>query len=287
LLAVATAGVALLAAISHPRDAAALGLTTDVALMVTVLIGGYAMSAPTFAAALAVIVTILLSAREEIHRFVRKAINDDELDDLLIVAAAALVVLPLLPDRSVGPFGAVNPRTVWRIVVLIMAIQAAGYVAVRLLDPRFGLLLAGFASGFVSSIATSVEMGRRARTNAALVGSAGAGGILATVASVMQTAVVLATTSPPTLARLAVPLFCAGTMAAIYGVISMLVALHEPTPDDIDRDRPVNVRVELQPEGRCHPAQRDSDIPFGKRSVACSGGHSCLGRRAFHRYKRL
>jgi uncharacterized membrane protein (DUF4010 family) len=246
LLAVTTAGVATLAAISHLRGAGELGLTTDVALMVTVLIGGYAISAPAFAAALAVIVTILLTAREEIHRFVHKAINDEALDDLLTLAAAALVVLPLLPDRYVGPFGGVNPRTVWRVVVLIMAIQSAGYVAVRLLGPRFGLPLAGFASGFVSSTATIVAMGTRVRANAALLGSASAGAILATVASVVQTAVVLATTSPPTLARLTVPLACAGMMAAIYGLFSMLVALHEPPPpDDIDRDRAVNVRAAL------------------------------------------
>jgi uncharacterized membrane protein (DUF4010 family) len=246
LLAVATAGVALLAAVSHPRDASrTLGLTTDVALMVTVLIGAYAMSAPTFAAALAVTVTILLTAREHIHRFVREAISDAELDDLLILAAAALVVLPLVPDRYLGPFGAVNPRTVWRVVVLIMGIQAAGYVAVRLLGPRFGLPLAGFASGFVSSTATIVAMGTRARSNAALLGSASAGAVLATVATMVQTAVILATTSPPTLARLAVPLFCAGTMAVLYGVAFMLVALHEPPPDDFERDHVVNTRVAL------------------------------------------
>jgi uncharacterized membrane protein (DUF4010 family) len=159
LLAAATAGVAILAAVSHPRDGSAtLGITTDAALMVTVLIGAYAMSAPTFAAALAVTVTILLTAREEIHRFVRKAISDVELDDLLILAAAALVVLPLLPDRYVGPFDAVNPRTVWRIVVLIMAIQAAGYVAVRLLGPRFGLPLAGARRRSKSSIVPDPAM---------------------------------------------------------------------------------------------------------------------------------
>jgi uncharacterized membrane protein (DUF4010 family) len=246
LLAVATAGVALLAAISHPRDAGTtLGLTTDVALMVTVLIGAYAMSEPRFAAALAVIVTILLTAREEIHRFVRKAISDDELDDLLILAAAALVVLPLLPDRYLGPFGAVNPRTVWRIVVLIMAIQAAGYVAVRLLGPRFGLPLAGFASGFVSSAATIATMGARAKANGALLGSASAGAILSTVATVVQAALILAAISLPAFARLAVPLLCAGVAAVIYGAAFMLFALHEPSLDEIERDRPVNVRVAL------------------------------------------
>jgi uncharacterized membrane protein (DUF4010 family) len=247
LLAVATAGVALLGAISHPRDAAArIGLTTDVALLVTVLIGGYAISAPAFAAALAVVVTILLTARDEIHRFVRETITDDELDDLLILAAAALVVLPLVPDRYLGPFGAVNPRTVWRIVVLIMAIQAVGYVAVRLLGPRIGLPLAGFASGFVSSTATIVAMGARAKTDPSQLGSASAGAILSTLATLAQAAVILATISPPTLARLAGPLLCAGTAAVIYGGIFTIVALREHASGGAARDdHAVNARVAL------------------------------------------
>jgi uncharacterized membrane protein (DUF4010 family) len=90
-------------------------------------------------------------------------------------------------------------------------------------------------------------MGTRTRTNTALLGSASAGAILSTVATVVQTALILATTSPPTLARLVLPLVCAGTVAVIYGVIFMVVALREPLPDTLDRDRerPVNVRVAL------------------------------------------
>lgn len=68
----------------------------------------------------------------------------------------------LAPDRFMGPFDALNPRAIARLIVLVMAISALGYVAMRALGPRYGLPLAGFSSGFVSSTATIYSMGERA-----------------------------------------------------------------------------------------------------------------------------
>jgi uncharacterized membrane protein (DUF4010 family) len=139
------------------------GLTTEAALLLTVLLGGFALKDPVTASALAVTVAIALMARTRIHHFIREVLSEEELTDALIFAAAALVVLPLVPDRYVGPFSAINPRTIWKIVILIMSISAGGHIAVRLLGPRFGLPLAGLASGFVSSVATIASMRARAR----------------------------------------------------------------------------------------------------------------------------
>jgi len=247
LLAVVVGAFAVLAAVAYPRDAnPPPGLTTAAALIVTVLIGALAAQQPAVAAGVAVTVTILLTLRERIHTFVDRVLSQTELDDLLILAAAALVVFPLLPDRYLGPFGALNPRTIWRVVVLIMAIQTGGYVATRALGPRFGLPLAGFACGFVSSAATVAAMGARARSQPALLGSATAGAALSTIATLTQTAVILGTTSPPVLMRLAVPLACAGVAASVYGVIFTLLALREPQPAEIAAGRPVNVRLALE-----------------------------------------
>jgi uncharacterized membrane protein (DUF4010 family) len=247
LLAVIVGAFALLAAVAYPRDAQPPpGLTTCAALIVTVLLGAFAMLQPAVAAGLAVSVAILLAFRDRIHRFVDDVLSEIELEDLLILAAAALVVFPLLPDRYIGPFQAFNPRTIWRVVVLIMAIQAGGYVATRALGPRFGLPLAGFASGFVSSLATVAAMGARARSQPELLGSATAAAALSTIATLLQTAVIVGTTSPPVLIHLAVPLACAAVTAAIYGVIFTLIALREPPPTVVEGGRAVNVRLAVE-----------------------------------------
>jgi uncharacterized membrane protein (DUF4010 family) len=76
-----------------------------------------------------------------------------------------------------------------------MAIGAAGYIAVRILGDRFGLAVAGLASGFVSSIATIGAMGTRATTTPGILGAAVAAAVLSTVATIVQLCAVLAATS--------------------------------------------------------------------------------------------
>ncbi|SEO36953.1 Uncharacterized membrane protein, DUF4010 family [Rhodospirillales bacterium URHD0017] len=205
------------------------GLTTETALVLTTLLGGLAIKQPEFAAALGVVVAVLLAARSALHRFVRSVLTDDELRDLLIFAAAALVVLPLLPDKPIGPYGALNLRTVWTIVILVMAVGALGYVAVRVVGPRYGLPLAGLASGFVSSSATIAAMGTRVKAEPELMKPAVAGAVLSSVATVVQLAILIAATNMPTLQALWVPLVLSGAAAVLYGGAFTLWALKRDT----------------------------------------------------------
>jgi uncharacterized membrane protein (DUF4010 family) len=192
------------------------GLTTEVALVTTVLLGALAVREPGLAAGLAVGVVILLASRSGLHRFVRRGLTEQELHDALVFAAAALVILPLTPDHPIGPLGVLNPRTLWRLAVIFMAISGAGYVALRALGPGIGLAVSGFFSGFVSSSATIGAMGARARENPALRPAAVAGAVLSTVATVVQLVALLAATSRPTLAALRWPLLFAGVAATLY-----------------------------------------------------------------------
>lgn len=228
LLALVTGGIVVLTALAYarsPRDDP--GLTSEVALILTVLLGGLATQRPALAAAVAVILTVLLAARTRMHDFVHRVLGDSEIRDGLIFATATLVVLPLLPDRPLGPFGALNPRSIWMIVILVMAIGAAGHVSIRLLGARGGLALSGFASGFVSATATIGAMGARARKTPELLGPATAGATLSTVATIVQLVAVLAATSPPTLRGLLVPLLCAGAAAILYGAVFTLRGMRE------------------------------------------------------------
>ncbi|MPZ29380.1 MAG: DUF4010 domain-containing protein [Rhodospirillales bacterium] len=205
------------------------GLTTETALVLTALLGGLAIKHPEFAAGLGVVVAVLLAARSALHRFVRSVLTDDELRDLLIFAAATLVVLPLLPDKPIGPYGALNLRTVWTIVILVMAVSALGYVAVRVVGPRYGLPLAGLASGFVSSSATIGAMGTRAKAEPELMKPAVAGAVLSSVATVVQLAILIAATNLPTLQALWLPLTFSGVAAMLYGGAFTLWALKQKT----------------------------------------------------------
>lgn len=196
------------------------GITTEIALVVTFLLGALAVEQPVLASGLAAAVTVLLAARDFLHRFVRHVLSENELHDALVFAAAALVVLPLLPNRGLGPWNALNPQLLWRLVVLVMAISGLGYVAVRSLGARFGLPVAGFAGGFVSSTATIGTMGARARNEPALCNAAVAGAVWSTVATVVEMAIVLSALSPDLARGMLLPLALAGLAALAYGAIA-------------------------------------------------------------------
>ncbi len=246
LLAVATAGVVILTAVAYRRvhedDP---GLTTEIALILTTLLGGLSMQQPAVAAGLAVTVAVLLAARSRLHRFVRSVLTEDELQDALIFAGATLVVLPLIPDRPIGPYGALNPHSIWILVILVMAISAAGYVAVRLLGARFGLPTAGLASGFISSTAAIGAMGARVAKTRDVLAAAVAGAVLSTIATIVQMAFVVAATSMTTLRALSVPLVCAGVAAVLYGTVFTIRALQQKTESEAQSGRAFSLSTAL------------------------------------------
>ena len=233
VLAVTIAGVAALTAIAYfrSRDEDP-GLTTEIALVLTALLGGLSMQQPPLAAGIAVALAALLAARGPLHHFVRSVLTEAEVRDALIFAGATLVVLPLLPNQSMGPYGALNPRSIWIVVILVMAISAAGYILIRLLGARFGLPIAGFASGFISSTATIGAMGTRVRKSPGIITAAVAGAALSTVATIVLMSLVLAATSIATLRALSIPLICAGIAATAYGAGFTIRTLREKDMPD-------------------------------------------------------
>jgi uncharacterized membrane protein (DUF4010 family) len=193
------------------------GLTSELALIVTCALGGMAQRSPAIAAAIGVAIAVLLVSRGWLHAFVRERLTERELTDAVLLAAAALVVLPFLPDRALDPLGVLNPRVVWTLAVVVMTLNAAGYVAVRALGPTAGLPLAGLAGGFVSSAATIGAMGSRARETPELRRPAVAGAALSSVATVVQLAIVVSITDSTLLRPLWPALVGSGVVALAYG----------------------------------------------------------------------
>jgi uncharacterized membrane protein (DUF4010 family) len=214
--------VALLAVAAYLRSSGSdPGITTEVALIVTFFLGVLAMSEPGLAAGLGVAVAILLTSRDQLHRFVRDIMTEDELHDLLLFAAAAVIILPLLADEYIGPWDAINPYEIWRLVVLVMGVSGAGYVALRSIGPRFGLPISGLAGGFISSSATIASMGSTARSDARMLRPAVAGAVLSTVATIVQMALVLLSSSREALSELAPALILGGAAAGGFGAVAM------------------------------------------------------------------
>lgn len=207
------------------------GLSTELALFAAYLLGALASTQPKLATGAAIAVTALLALRTRLHALAREALSPEELLDALLFGVAAIVVLPLLPNRAIGPLEVFNPFVVWRLVVLVMGITGAGYVAQRLVGPRYGLAVAGLASGFVSSSATIGAMGQRAKGDAQLLRPAIAGAAASSVATVLQLAILVGTASPAMLRALAVPLGLSGAVAAGYAGLLALRSARGPASE--------------------------------------------------------
>lgn len=206
------------------------GITTEVALIVTYALGVLAIANPALAAGLGVLVALVLASRSALHEFVRQRLSDQEVLDAILLAAAALIVLPLLPDEAIDPYGVLNPQVIWRLTVAVLLVNAFGYVALRTLGANAGLAAAGFFGGFISSAATIGTLGRRARLEPGLSRSSVAGAALSSVATVVQLALVLAIANPVLLARLAWPLAVMGAVAGLYGLMFVYLAARAPQP---------------------------------------------------------
>lgn len=218
-LLLAGAGVLTLVAIGYLRSRDHdPGLTSEIALLLVFMLGALALHAAQFAAALFVLVTIVLAGKQRMHRFVRQVLSERELRDALILAASVLIVLPLLPDRAIDPFGVLSLRKLWLLAVLVMAINAAGYIALRAFGPALGLPLTGLTGGFVSSTATIASMGQRAREHPALLPACVAGAMLSNVSTMVQLAIILAVLDHTLLARVTPALVAAGAVAALAAV---------------------------------------------------------------------
>ncbi len=139
------------------------GLTTEIAALLMFAVGlvlslGRTVEAMVVTGAVAV----LLQGKETLHRFARR-IGEDEFRAMTRLVLLALVILPILPNRSFGPYEVLNPFEIWLMVVLIVGISLAAYLAYELLGGRAGLVAAGSFGGIISSTAATIGFARRGR----------------------------------------------------------------------------------------------------------------------------
>jgi uncharacterized membrane protein (DUF4010 family) len=156
-----------------------LGLTTEMATLVVCLLGALTtLGHSTLAVGLGVVTAAVLAYKQSLHGLVARLGMDDVYAGVRLLIAA-FIVLPLLPDRAVDPWGALNPASLWRLVLLISGLSLVGYVATRWLGERKGTALTGLTGGLVSSTAVTLSFAKQSReVGAASAAQALAGGLL-------------------------------------------------------------------------------------------------------------
>jgi uncharacterized membrane protein (DUF4010 family) len=140
------------------------GLTTEAAMLLMFVVGAYLMGGQrAVAIALGGCVAVLLHFKGELHEAVAQ-LGANDLKAVMQFALISLVILPVLPNRTFGPYAVLNPRQIWWMVVLIVGISLGGYIIYKFSGTKAGLLLGGLLGGLISSTATTVSYAKRTRS---------------------------------------------------------------------------------------------------------------------------
>ena len=194
-LVVSTGGV-LAAYLSAPTSTPDQGTTTVMAAALTFCLGAAVWHGYSgIVIAVAIVVTTLLHYKSQLEGFSVK-LNATDMESLLQFAVLSLVILPVVPNKGFGPYGALNPYDLWLMVVLISAVSLAGYVAWRLLGGKGPVLLLGALGGLVSSTATTLVYSRGARGKPELEGTAATVILLANLVVLLRLSVLAVAVMP-------------------------------------------------------------------------------------------
>ena len=193
------------------------GMTGEFTLFLTLVLSGLVISNASLSAALGVVVACLVFVKKPLRRFSQEVLTEKELEDALMLCASALVVLPLLPMEAIDRWNVLKPYAMWKIVVLIMGVGMLGHILMRASGVRWGLPLAGFFTGFISSTAAIAEFGRNAKEKPQHALIAGAAAMFSVLSSLTLFTLVLGASSEKLLHAVGSSLLAMGVALAVVG----------------------------------------------------------------------
>lgn len=212
-----------------------IGLTTLTAALLTVLLGAlttYSSVGTIIAIIVGGIMTVLLSAKGEIHGFVDQ-IEPAERRATIKFVLVAMVVFPLLPNRDIEWLLGLNPQFVWLMVVFVSGLSFVAYVLSRAVGAERGIALTGLLGGFVSSTATTVSMANRTSATPPLYQICAFSTVLAAIVMFPRALIEVAVVNPGLLSHAIVPL---GAMTVVGVVVAGVVYWRSTVERGIESD---------------------------------------------------
>ncbi len=204
---------------SEARSSNTNSATGMVAGLITFALGALAVFGATGAAAACAVATaLLLAERTALHQFVER-LKWPELRAALILLAMTVILLPVLPDRTVDPWGALNPRELWAMTVAIAALSYAGYICVQLMGERRGLLVGAATAALVSSTAVTLNYSALPRGDGPSRAAVSAGIAAAWAVSLLRMSAIAVIVAPALLRVLAPAAIAAALVLSIAAAL--------------------------------------------------------------------
>lgn len=198
------------------------GLTTEIAVLLLYALGVFIATGPILVAVvLGGVIALLLYLKPPLHRFVDR-LGETDMRAIMQFVFISMVVLPVLPHQAYGPYQVLNPFEIWLMVVLIVGLSLAGFIAYKFLGSTGGLLVAGVLGGVISSTATTVGAARQVRNQARVVRMASLVIMIASTVTIFRVLIELAVVAPRTFPQLVWPL---ATMLGAMAVIAIAADL--------------------------------------------------------------
>ncbi len=174
------AAVTLLMAVGYVRDPrGGFGLTTEMSALFTFWLGFLLRDHEVLAISSSIVLVILLTSKKVMHEFVRHRLSEQEFLGTLKFLAIVFIVLPLLPNRYIGPLDFFNPFQIWMLIILVSGISYVGYILVRIFGNQRGLLITSVLGAVVSTTAVTMSLAERDRETAGLSRICAVAGVLA------------------------------------------------------------------------------------------------------------
>jgi len=242
------AGMIVAAYFNTPNQENDPGTTTVIALLLSYGLGAIIwLGLAKLAVMLAIGITALLYLKPELRGFSQKLTRHDLLA-VLQFSVLTFIILPILPDQSYGPYGAVNPHQAWLMVVLISGISLAGYAALHAVGTRYGAPLLGFFGGLASSTATTMIYAKHGKNTPLMLNLAASVIVIASIVVIVRLMAVSAVLAYGTLPGL-FPVLSGGL------ILGLMVVLYNR--------RKMRDTTDLQIPATSNPAELHSALSFG------------------------
>lgn len=226
-----------------------IGQTTEVAALLMFAVGAYlVVGNQVLGVIVGGVMAVLLYLKDHLHSFINR-LEDKDLAAIMTFAGISLVILPLLPDKTFGPYDVLNPRNIWLMITLIVGISVIGYFIYKFVGKKVGIISNGVLGGLISSTATTVSYARKTKETKSISKLAAFVITAASAVALVRVLVEIGVVIPEKLPQLVLPLI----LVFVFMALICLGLFYIISKNEVDDKMP-------EPE---NPAQFKSALIFG------------------------
>lgn len=231
------------------------GITTELAGIATFLLALLAASpqirsGEPVALGTAILIAAFLEAKQRLQHLLRETITEPEFNATLAFVTVVLVIYPLLPEGTYGPYSFFSPRQVWMFVILISSISYVGYFLEKFLGEERGLVYTSILGGLASTTAVTLHLARLSKERPESLLGLMRGFLIANSVQFPRALLLIAVVNQDLAVACALPLGLMLAAAIIMALIDGWLVSHAAHPlapaARVEHENPFQIRPALQ-----------------------------------------